>query len=178
MARIGPLRKSNKRSVPRISMLPYDQEFIVMKGLTDIPGIRVGHVSDLDALTGCTVILCDGGAVAGVDIRGSATGTAEMDVMSPGHVTDRVHAVVFAGGSAFGLEAASGVRRYLEKKGVGFDTGVAKVPIVPCAILYELGIGKANVRPGRAMGGAAAAGGASDAGEGSAVGAGAGGTGG
>ena len=143
-------------------MLPYEQEFIVMKGLTDIPGIRVGHVSDFDALTGCTVILCDGGAVAGVDIRGSATGTAEMDVMSPGHVTDRVHAVVFAGGSAFGLEAASGVRRYLEKKGVGFDTGVAKVPIVPCAILYDLGIGKANVRPGREMGEAAAAAATSD----------------
>ena len=100
-----------------------------MKGLTDIERIRVGHASDFDALTGCTAILCDGGAVAGVDIRGSATGTEEMDVMSPGHVTDRVHAVVFAGGSAFGLEAASGVRRYLEKKGIGFDTGAAKVPI-------------------------------------------------
>ena len=127
-----------------------------MKGLTDIPRIRVGHASDFDALTGCTVILCDGGAVAGVDIRGSATGTSEMDVMSPGHVTDRIHAVVFAGGSAFGLEAASGVRRFLEKKGVGFDTGAAKVPIVPCAILYDLGIGKPNVRPTREMGEAAA----------------------
>src|SRR5437868_1426022 len=134
-----------------------------MKGLTDIPGIRVGHASDFDALTGCTAILCDGGAVAGVDIRGSATGTSEMDVMSPGHVTDRVHAVVFAGGSAFGLEAAAGVRRYLERKGVGFDTGVAKVPIVPCAILYDLGIGKANVRPTREMGEAAAAAATSDA---------------
>ena len=128
-----------------------------MKGLTDIPGIRVGHASDFDALTGCTVILCDGGAVAGVDIRGSATGTSEMDVMSPGHVTDRVHAVAFAGGSAFGLEAASGVRRFLERKGIGFETGAAKVPIVPCAILYDLGIGKANVRPTREMGEAAAA---------------------
>ncbi len=128
-----------------------------MKGLTDIPGIRVGHASDFDALTGCTVILCDGGAVAGVDIRGSATGTSEIDVMSPGHVTDKVHAVVFAGGSAFGLEAASGVRRFLERKGVGFDTGAAKVPIVPCAILYDLGIGKPNVRPTREMGEAAAA---------------------
>jgi len=128
-----------------------------MKGLTDIPGVRVGHASDFDALTGCTVILCDGGAVAGVDIRGSATGTSEIDVMNPGHVTDRVHGVVFAGGSAFGLEAASGVRRFLERKGIGFDTGVAKVPIVPCAILYDLGIGKPNVRPTREMGEAAAA---------------------
>ena len=128
-----------------------------MKGLTDIQGIRVGHASDFDALTGCTVVLCDGGAVAGVDIRGSATGTSEMEVMSPGHVTDRVHAIVFAGGSAFGLEAASGVRRFLERKGIGFETGAAKVPIVPCAILYDLGIGKANVRPTREMGEAAAA---------------------
>src|SRR5260370_19089152 len=99
MARIGPFRKSNKRSVPRISMLPYEQEFIVMKGLTDIPGIRVGHVSDFDALTGCTVILCDGGAVAGVDIRGPATGTAGVDVMSPGPGTDRSHAVARTAGT-------------------------------------------------------------------------------
>ncbi len=147
-----------------------------MKGLTDISGIRVGHASDLDALTGCTVILCDGGAVAGVDIRGSATGTSEMDVMSPGHVTGRVHAVVFAGGSAFGLEAASGVRRYLEKKGIGFDTGAAKVPIVPSAILYDLSIGKANVRPTREMGEAAAAAATSDAVKEGAVGAGTGAT--
>ena len=147
-----------------------------MKGLTDISGIRVGHVSDPIALTGCTVILCDGGAVAGVDIRGSATGTSEMDVMSPGHVAGRVHAVVFAGGSAFGLEAASGVRRYLEKKGIGFDTGAAKVPIVPCAILYDLGIGKADVRPTREMGEAAAAAATGDAVKEGAVGAGTGAT--
>ncbi len=147
-----------------------------MKGLTDIDRIRVGHASDFDALTGCTAILCDGGAVAGVDIRGSATGTEEMDAMSPGHVADRVHAVVFAGGSAFGLEAASGVRRYLEKKGVGFDTGAAKVPIVPCAILYDLGIGKAHVRPTREMGEAAAAAASGDAVKEGAVGAGTGAT--
>lgn len=147
-----------------------------MKGLTDIPGIRVGHASDLDALTGCTAILCGGGAVAGVDIRGSATGTSEMDVLSPGHVTDRVHAVVLAGGSAFGLEAASGVRRYLEKKGIGFDTSAAKVPIVPCAILYDLGIGKASVRPTREMGEAAAAAATGDAVKEGAVGAGTGAT--
>src|SRR5437763_6623097 len=148
----------------------------VMKGLTDIPGIRVGHASDLDALTGCTAILCDGGAVAGVDIRGSATGTSEIDVMSPGHVTPRIHAVVLAGGSAFGLEAASGVRRYLEKKGIGFDTGAAKVPVVPCAILYDLGIGKADVRPTREMGEAAAAAATGDAVKEGAVGAGTGAT--
>lgn len=128
-----------------------------MKGLTDIPGMKVGHASDFEALTGCTVILCEQGAVAGCDIRGGASGTEEVDVMSPAHITTHVHAVVLAGGSAFGLEAASGVRRFLEHKGIGFATGAAVVPIVPCAILYDLGIGKANVRPTREMGEAAAA---------------------
>ncbi len=128
-----------------------------MNGLTDIAGLRVGHVSDYEALTGCTVILCESGAVAGADLRGSATGTEEFSVLDPGHVANRVHAVVLAGGSAFGVESASGVRRYLEQKGIGFETGAAKVPIVPCAILYDLGIGKPNVRPTREMGEAAAA---------------------
>lgn len=128
-----------------------------MNGLTAISGLRVGHASDYEALTGCTVILCEGGAIAGADIRGSATGTEEFSVLDPGHIAGRVHAVVLAGGSAFGVEAASGVRRYLEQKGIGFDTSAAKVPIVPCAILYDLGIGKANVRPTREMGEAAAA---------------------
>jgi L-aminopeptidase/D-esterase-like protein len=128
-----------------------------LKGLTDIAGIRVGHASDYEALTGCTVILCDGGAVAGADIRGSASGTEEFPVMDPGHIVDRIHAVCLAGGSAFGLEAASGVRRFLEQKGVGFETGAAKVPLVPAAIIYDLGVGKANVRPTREMGESAAA---------------------
>lgn len=128
-----------------------------MKGLTDVPGILVGHASDFDALKGVTAILCPGGAVAGGDIRGSATGTQEWDLLNPLHVTARIHAITFAGGSAFGLEAASGVRRFLEQKGIGFETSYAKVPIVPAAILYDLGIGKANVRPTREMGEAAAA---------------------
>src|SRR6478735_1612378 len=128
-----------------------------MKGLTDIPGVLVGHASDYDGLTGCTAILCEGGAAAGGDIRGSATGTEEWDLLHPHHVTERIHAVVLAGGSAFGLEAASGVRRYLEHKGIGFDTGVAKVPLVPGAILFDLGVGKPHVRPTREMGEAAAA---------------------
>lgn len=127
-----------------------------MKGLTDIEGILVGHASDFEALTGCTVILCERGAVAGYDIRGGASGTEEVEVMSPFHIAPVVHAVVLAGGSAFGLEAASGVRRFLEHKGIGFPTGAAIVPIVPAAILYDLGIGKANVRPTREMGEAAA----------------------
>lgn len=147
-----------------------------MNGLTGIPGIRVGHASDYDALTGCTAILCEGGAVAGADVRGSASGTEEFQTMSPFHVTSCVHAVVLAGGSAFGLEAASGVRRLLEQKGIGFETGAAKVPIVPCAILYDLGIGKAGVRPTREMGAAAAAAASADAVQEGAVGAGTGAT--
>jgi len=127
-----------------------------MKGLTDIPGIRVGHASDFEALTGATVILTEAGAVAGVDIRGSATGTQEFDTMNPLHVTSVVHGIVLAGGSAFGLEAASGVRRYLEAKGVGFPTSAARVPIVPGGIIYDLAIGKAHIRPTREMGEAAA----------------------
>ncbi|MBL8232010.1 MAG: P1 family peptidase, partial [Bryobacterales bacterium] len=127
------------------------------KGLTDIAGIKVGHASDYHGLTGCTVILCEQGAVAGVDVRGSASGNEEFEVMNPLHVTPHVHAVTFAGGSAFGLEAASGVRRFLEKKKVGFPTGAAVVPLVPCAILFDLAIGSASARPGREMGEEAAA---------------------
>jgi L-aminopeptidase/D-esterase-like protein len=129
----------------------------VPKGLTDISGLKVGHATDLEGLTGCTVILCEGGAAAGVEIRGYATGTQEIDTLHPMHVTDRIHGLVLSGGSAFGLESASGVRRYLEQKGIGFDMRVARVPIVPAAILYDLGLGKANVRPTREMGMAAAA---------------------
>jgi L-aminopeptidase/D-esterase-like protein len=128
-----------------------------MKGLTDIPGIRVGHVSDFDAITGCTAILCEQGAVGGVDIRGSASGTQEIDTLSPGHVTDRVHGILLAGGSAFGLEAAAGVRRYLAGRKVGYAFGGQHIPIVPGAILFDLGIGKTNVHPNVAMGEAAAA---------------------
>lgn len=124
-------------------------------GINAIDGIRVGHATDLKAITGCTVILCEGGAVAGVDIRGGATGSEELDVMNPAHITPHVHAVMLSGGSAFGLEAASGARRWLERRGIGFRTGAAVVPIVPAAILYDLGIGEAGVRPTREMGEAA-----------------------
>jgi L-aminopeptidase/D-esterase-like protein len=128
-----------------------------MKGLTDVPGILVGHVTDAQALTGCTVILCGNEAVGGVDVRGSANGSCEIDVLSPSHVAANVHAIVLAGGSAFGLEAACGVRRALEKRRVGFAFGGAHVPIVSGAILFDLGIGKAGVRPDREMGEKAAA---------------------
>jgi L-aminopeptidase/D-esterase-like protein len=128
-----------------------------VKGLTDIPGIRVGHVSDYEALTGCTAILCEQGAVGGVDIRGSASGTEETPTLDPGHVAGSVHAILLAGGSAFGLEAASGVRRYLARRGVGFAFGGEHIPIVAAAILFDLEIGKSNVHPNLAMGEAAAA---------------------
>src|SRR6185503_18159496 len=114
-----------------------------MKGLTDIPGIRVGHISDFEALTGCTAILCEEGAVGGVDIRGSASGTQETPALDPRHIDPVAHAILLGGGSAFGLEAASGVRRYLEARGKGLRTGAAIVPIVPAAILYDLAIGQA-----------------------------------
>jgi L-aminopeptidase/D-esterase-like protein len=123
--------------------------------ITDVSGIRVGHADDAEALTGCTVVLCEGGAVGGVDQRGGAPGTRETDLMRPMHLVEKVHAVLLTGGSAFGLDAASGVMRYLEEKGVGFDTGVAKVPIVPAAVLFDLLIGRSDVRPDAAMGYAA-----------------------
>jgi L-aminopeptidase/D-esterase-like protein len=147
-----------------------------VKGLTDIPGIRVGHVSDYEALTGCTAILCEEGAVGGVDMRGSASGTEETPTLDPGHVADRVHAILLAGGSAFGLEAASGVRRYLARRGVGFRFGGEHVPIVAAAILFDLGLAKSNRHPDLAMGEAAAAAASNAAVAEGAVGAGAGAT--
>jgi L-aminopeptidase/D-esterase-like protein len=125
--------------------------------ITDVRGIEVGHAQDEAALTGCTVILCRKGAVAGVDVRGGAPGTRETDLLNPVNLVEKVHAVVLSGGSAFGLEAASGVMKYLEEQGIGFNTGVAKVPIVPAAILYDLNLGRADVRPDAAMGYQAAA---------------------
>jgi L-aminopeptidase/D-esterase-like protein len=125
--------------------------------ITDVRGIEVGHAQDDEALTGCTVLLCRKGAVAGVDVRGGAPGTRETDLLDPINLVQKVHAIVLAGGSAFGLDAASGVMRYLEEQKIGFNTGAAKVPIVPSAILYDLNIGRADVRPDSVMGYAAAA---------------------
>lgn len=120
--------------------------------ITDIPGIWVGHSQDFDAITGCTVILCETGAVAGVDQRGGAPGTRETDALHPMHLVQRVHAILLTGGSAFGLDAAGGVVRFLEDKGVGFDVGVARVPIVPAAVLFDLNIGSPTRRPDPLMG--------------------------
>jgi len=115
--------------------------------ITDVQGIKVGHYTDKEAATGCTVVLCEGGAVGGVDVRGSAPGTRETDLLHPLRLVQEVHAVLLTGGSAYGLDAATGVMRYLEEKGVGFDVGVGVVPIVPAAVLFDLTIGRADVRP-------------------------------
>ena len=120
--------------------------------ITDVPGIQVGHADDPQALTGCTVVLCERGAVGGVDQRGGAPGTRETDLLRPMHLVQKVHAVLLAGGSAFGLDAATGVMKYLEERGIGFDARVARVPIVPAAILFDLGLGDSKVRPDAAMG--------------------------
>jgi L-aminopeptidase/D-esterase-like protein len=124
----------------------------LQNAITDVPGIKVGHAHDAEALTGCTVVLSEKGAVGGVDQRGGAPGTRETDPMRPMHLVQKAHAVVLAGGSAFGLESATGVVRYLEEKGIGFDVRVIKVPIVPAAILFDLEIGRSDVRPDAAMG--------------------------
>ena len=109
--------------------------------LTDVPGIKVGHVTLTARPTGCTVVLAEEGAVAGVDVRGSAPGTIETDLLNPTNLVERVHAVFLSGGSAFGLEVATGVRQYLFERKIGFETRVAKVPIVPGAIIFDLGVG-------------------------------------
>lgn len=120
--------------------------------ITDVPGIQVGHSTNLIAAKGCTVVLCEQGAVGGVDVRGAAPGTRETDLLRPMNLVAKVHAVLLSGGSAFGLAAADGVMRYLEEKGRGYVTSAGPVPIVPAAILFDLSIGDAKVRPGPAEG--------------------------
>ena len=117
-------------------------------GIGRVPGIRVGHYTDLRAATGCTVVLCESGAVGGVDVRGSAPGTRETDLLRPGSLVPQIDAVLLTGGSAFGLSAASGVVGYLEERGRGYRAGPYTVPIVSAAVLFDLGVGNAGVRPG------------------------------
>ncbi|HEX4682506.1 MAG TPA: P1 family peptidase [Gemmatimonadaceae bacterium] len=124
-------------------------------GLTDVRGLRVGHFTDSRRPTGCTVVLYEPGAIAGVDVRGSAPGTRETDLLSPVNTVDRVNAIVLAGGSAFGLDSASGVMRWLGERDVGYATAAGKVPIVPAAILYDLNVGDGRIRPGADAGYAA-----------------------
>ena len=124
----------------------------INRTLTAIDGIKVGHATDAAARTGCTVVLCPAGATAGVDVRGAAPGTRETEALRPGRLVQKAHAVLLTGGSAFGLDAAGGVVQYLEEQNVGFPAGSVRVPIVPAAVIFDLGSGDANVRPDRGMG--------------------------
>jgi L-aminopeptidase/D-esterase-like protein len=130
----------------------------------NIPGLQVGHTQDLEAQTGCSVVLTTDGAVCGVDQRGGAPGTRETDLLRPMHLVEKVHAVLLTGGSAFGLAAADGVVQWLEEKQIGFDVQVARVPIVPAAVLFDLSVGRADIRPDAKMGYAACEAAVSDAG--------------
>lgn len=127
-----------------------------MSGLTDVPGLRVGHATDADGLTGCTVILATDGAVAGVEVRGSAPGTRETDLLRPTALVERIHAICLSGGSAFGLAAADGVMSWLAEHDIGVETGARRVPIVPAAVLFDCFLGDAFAAPDAAMGRAAA----------------------
>ena len=119
--------------------------------ITDVNGIRVGHASNIQAMTGCTVLLCEEGAVAGIDIRGSAAGTRQVDSLYPLHLVHEVHAILLTGGSSFGLDAAGGVVRYLEERQKGFDVEVTHIPIVPTAVVFDLRLGDSRVRPDAEM---------------------------
>lgn len=124
--------------------------------LTAVPGIQVGHVTDLVSATGCTVVICPPNTVAGVDVRGGAPGTRETDLLDPVRNVQHVNAILLGGGSAFGLAAASGVVQYLEERGIGYTTRMGfLVPIVPAAIVFDLAVGDATRRPDHAMGYAA-----------------------
>ncbi|MBV9405677.1 MAG: P1 family peptidase, partial [Acidobacteriaceae bacterium] len=123
--------------------------------ITDVGGIRVGHFTDSRRPTGCTVVIFDKPAVAGVDVRGSAPGTRETDLLRPVNTVQQVNAILLTGGSAFGLDAATGVMRYLEEHGMGFPVGPSVVPIVPAAVLFDLGIGDPKIRPNAKSGYAA-----------------------
>jgi len=125
---------------------------VLKDAITDVPGIKVGHCQDLKAGTGCTVVICEKGAAAGVEVRGGAPGTRETDLLNPVNLVDKVYAIYLSGGSAFGLDGASGVMKYLEEKGLGWETGIAKVPIVPAAVLFDLEVGDCRIRPDARMG--------------------------
>ena len=125
---------------------------VLKDAIIDVPGIKVGHSQDLKAGTGCTVVICEKGATTGVDVRGGAPGTRETDLLNPINLVDKAHAIYLSGGSAFGLDGASGVMKYLEERGIGFDVVLTKVPIVPGAVLFDLAVGDYRVRPDAKMG--------------------------
>ncbi|MGH6627506.1 MAG: P1 family peptidase [Burkholderiaceae bacterium] len=135
----------NKNAMPRST--PPKTSAQPAGAITDVAGIEVGHFTDARRPTGCTVVLAREGAVGGVDVRGAAPGTRETDLLAPGNLVEKVHAVLLAGGSAWGLDAASGAVRWLEEQGVGFNVGVGLLPIVPAAVLFDLLVGDATIRP-------------------------------
>jgi len=124
----------------------------MQNAITDVEGVRVGHASDLDGYTGVSVVLFDRPATCGIDIRGSASGTRQIDALQVAHVVEETHAILLSGGSAFGLDSAAGVMSYLEGRGVGFRVGVARVPIVPTAVIFDLAFGSPAARPTAEMG--------------------------
>ena len=120
--------------------------------LTDIKGVKVGQYENQEAATGCSVVIVENGATAGVDVRGGGPATRETDLLNPINMVQQIHAVMLSGGSAFGLDAASGAMQYLEEHGVGFDMSVARVPIVCGASLFDLSVGNPHIRPDKQMG--------------------------
>lgn len=120
--------------------------------ITDVEGIKVGHSQCKEGMTGCTVVICEEGATGGVDVRGSAPGTRETDLFKPEKMVEKVHGIVLSGGSAFGLDASSGVMKFLEENNIGLDVGVTKVPIVASAVIFDLNIGNYKIRPDLEMG--------------------------
>lgn len=137
-------------------MSPVARDLALFPGsITDVTGLKVGHFTDTRRPTGCTVVLCEAGATCGVDVRGAAPGTRDTDLLRSENVVEQVHAVLLTGGSAFGLDAAGGVMRWLEERGHGLAVGPTRVPIVPAAVLFDLWVGDARIRPDGAAGHAA-----------------------
>ena len=152
-AAIGLGASALHRVVPAAAQSPAPAQPATLGGaITDVAGVRIGHFTDSRRPTGCTVILTEQGAVGGVDVRGAAPGTRETDLLDSSNLVERVHAIVLSGGSAFGLDAATGVVRWLEEHGFGHPAGPARVPIVPAAILFDLGVGDPAIRPDAAAG--------------------------
>lgn len=125
---------------------------ILQKSICDVPGIKVGHAQNEVAQTGCTVILPQNDAIAGMDVRGSAPGSREIETLRLVRLVNKIHAILLTGGSAYGLDAAGGVMQYLEEQDIGYETGFARVPIVPTSVIYDLGVGDPTIRPDKAMG--------------------------
>ena len=124
----------------------------LLNSICDVPGLKVGHAQNEQARTGCTVLLPDVPVTASVDVRGLAPGTREIELLDPVRTISQIHGIVLTGGSAFGLDSAGGVVQYLEEKNIGYDTGVARVPLVPAAVIYDLAVGSARIRPDKPMG--------------------------